>query len=149
MYNMSEMEQKKDSPPLDLLQFYCRSHYTLPRGRWRILKYQNNGKVSNNPSFGVVSARGWGGGGGLKNSYCDLFRMKDFWQGDFFGRINPFIHTFTLVSTSLQWPLSSVPKVALALVYLHYRNISVNYYNTIALVKISPIVTPILKLTKN
>ena len=26
-----------------------------------------------------------GGGGGDKNSYGDLFRMKDFWQGDFFG----------------------------------------------------------------
>ena len=32
MYNMSEMEKKKDSPPLDLLQFYGRSHITLYLG---------------------------------------------------------------------------------------------------------------------
>ena len=55
---MSEIEQKKDIPPLDLLQFYGRSHYTLPRGRSTILECQNNGKVSNNPSFGVVGV-GW------------------------------------------------------------------------------------------
>ena len=58
---MSEMEQKKDSPPLDLLQFYGRSHIiTLYRGRSRI----HNGKESNSPSFGVVS--GGGGGGGIR-----------------------------------------------------------------------------------
>ena len=53
MYNMSEMQQKKDSPPLDLLQFYGRSHITLYLGGDPLkdvkpsLDHWNNDKISN------------------------------------------------------------------------------------------------------
>ena len=102
------MEQKKDSPPLDLLQFYGRSHIKLYPGGDR--GYSSIKTMERCPTIQVL---GWLVWGGKYEFLCDIFRMKDFRQGDFFGRIDPFIHTLTLVSTSLQWPLSSVPKVAI------------------------------------
>ena len=53
MYNMSEMEKKKDSPPLELLQFYGRSHITLYLGGGgsvegrKALSCSLNDKISN------------------------------------------------------------------------------------------------------
>ena len=52
MYNMSEMEKKKDSPLLDLLQFYGRSHITLYLGGGSVegrkaLSCSLNDKISN------------------------------------------------------------------------------------------------------
>ena len=59
MYNMSEMEQEKDSPPLDLLQFYGRSHITLyPGGDREYSSIKTMERCNNNPSFGVVGL-GW------------------------------------------------------------------------------------------